>query len=110
MGIVGIFFGMIALYDMRTKLMGDLASVGLSDVIWPNNPYAYVRFWLESPDDRASQFFYSISLIGSFICLADLLLWFMTAIKTPYGLLTGRELVKRRLSPKHDGFVFRVLC
>ena len=111
MGILGIFWAMIGLYDLRTKLMGDIASVGLSDIIWPNNPYAYVRFWLMSPsDDRMNHFVYSLSFIGSFICLADLLLWCMTAIKTPYGLLTGRELVKRKLSPKHDGFVFIVRC
>ena len=102
-GILGIVCLVVALLDLRTQFMGDISTVGLSDIIWPNNPYAYYRFWAEGPTDADIIFYYSFALLMSLICIVDLCLWLLTAIKTPYGVLTGRNLIMRKLSPKHEG-------
>ena len=111
-GILGLICLIIGLMDLRTKLMGNISTVGLSDVIWPNNPYAYYRFWAEEPTDATEIFIYSFALLMTLICFVDFCLWLFTAIKTPYGELTGNSLMMRKLSPKHEGKVnfLRVFC
>ena len=109
MGVLGIACTIMGLLDLRTKLMGNLRSVGLSDVVWPNNPYAYYRFWkqmsFQSGASAYTIFLYSFALLMTLFCIVDFCLWILMAIKTPYGVLTGTELLKRKLSPKHDGFI-----
>ena len=72
--------------------------------------FSWLRFWAQEPTNAEYIFGYSFALLMSLICIVDLVLWLMTAIKTPYGAVTGVELIKRKLSPKHDGFTFVVRC
>ena len=102
-GLFGIVCLIVGLLDLRTKLMGDISTVGWSDIIWPNNPYAYYRFWMERPTNPEYIFMYSFALLMSLICVVDLGLWLFTAIKRPYGVLTGCRLMFRKLSPKYEG-------
>ena len=51
MGFVGILCCALALLDLKTQMMGDLATVGLCDIIWPNNPYAFYRFVIHQEDN-----------------------------------------------------------
>ena len=103
----------MGLLDLRTQLMGDVRDVGLGDVFWPNNPYAYYKFYQNSMregGDPMMCFLYTFALIMSLVCTVDCFVWCFTAIKTPYGIVTGVELIKRKLSPKHEGFQALVRC
>ena len=50
MGFVGILCCVIAFLDLKTQRMGDLATVGLCDIIWPHNPYAFYRYVIHRDD------------------------------------------------------------